>query len=300
MMFERVDWTLKKESNNKLDLSNNVCFDSILQNQIAGLFRNKGPVCNQYADEGVVYDILSEYYGISSRQIAIGLGLGELIPRIFQLYKDRKFSIATPTWMMATGFCEVYNINYVEGIDTSADVLYIANPNGMTGEYTHPDKIRELFSQFELVIIDEAYAEFCVEIDCSLISSAITLDNVIVCKTLSKSLALPGLRFGYCFSNEKTIYEIQKVRPSGVCNTIIPSIGIELFELIPQHVKRMLDCRTYIQRKYDCVPSHSNFVLLKNKEKFLDFVKYKTINGLHRMSLLDYSSFRYYEEISNL
>lgn len=299
-MFDRIDWTLKKENNHKLDLSNNICFDPIFQNQFSSLLHKKGQSFYQYSDEGKVYEVLSEVYGINSKQIAIGFGLGELIPRIFQLYKNKKFSIISPTWMMATGFCEVFNINYVTELDTSADILYVANPNGLSGKYISPEKLKLLFDQFELVIVDEAYADFCVEVDCSVISSAITRGNVIVCKTLSKSLCLPGLRFGYCFSSENIIYELQKVRPSGVCNPMIPNMGTELFELIPQHINRMIESRNYIENSYDCIKSHSNFVLFKQKEKFLDLVKYKKIGDLYRMSLLDLSSFKYYEEISKI
>jgi len=297
MMFERMDWLIQKPDDHRLDLSNNVCYDVVLQNQVSFLMSRQNVQLHQYADEGRIYDVLSEYYGIHPRQIAVGFGLGELIPRIFRLYRDRKFSIVTPTWMMATGICEVEGIDYVEGIDTSADVLYIANPNGMSGQCLYTEELYEYLNKFELIIVDEAYGEFST-LDATMIDQAVAGNNVIVCKSLSKSLALPGLRFGYCFSHPELIKRIQDVRPSGSINTIISELGLDLFNLMNDHIERMIETRNYIEETYDCVPSQANFVLFKNPEPFLEYVKYRKIGNLHRMSLTDRNTFRYYEEIS--
>lgn len=292
-----MDWLIQKPDDHRLDLSNNVCYDVVLQNQVSFLMSRQNVQLHQYADERRVYDILSEYYGIHPRQIAIGFGLGELIPRIFRLYRDRKFSIVTPTWMMATGICEVEGINYVEGIDTSADILYIANPNGMSGQGLYTEELYDYLNKFELIIVDEAYGEFST-LDATMIDQAVAGNNVIVCKSLSKNLALPGLRFGYCFSNPELIKKIQDVRPSGPVSSIITELGYDLFNLMNDHIARMLETRNYIEETYNCVPSQTNFVLLKNPEPFLDYVKYRKIGELHRMSLTDINTFRYYEEIS--
>ena len=85
---------------------------------------------NQYPQESKIYEHLSDYYGVPAQNMGVGLGLGELIPRIFNIFRDKKFSIVTPTWQMATGFCEVNCIEYTEGVDLNADILYVANPNG--------------------------------------------------------------------------------------------------------------------------------------------------------------------------
>lgn len=299
-MFERVDWTLLPKEDKRLDLSSNVCHDEVLQRLISHLLqRKRGVKYYQYPNEGLTYQTLSDFYGIDVRNIAIGFGLGELIPRIFSLYQDKKFSIVTPTWMMATGFCNVQKINYVEGIDYSADVLYIANPNGMTGKYLDRKTVLRFLDHFKLVIVDEAYEDFCVE-GCSVLEYAPKVDNLIVTKTLSKSLSLPGIRFGYCFSNKKLIYKLQQIRPSGVLSNFVPTLGIDLFRLMDGHIERMLQTKRHIHRKYDCEDSHANFVFFKKPERILDEVRYRKIGNLHRMSLMDMHNFRYYEEISKI
>jgi hypothetical protein len=80
----------------------------------------------------------------------------------------------------------------------------------------------------------------------------------------------------------------------------VEKIGPELLSLIDEHVVRMVDTRDYIESKYECSPSNANFVLLKNKESFLDRFQYRTINGFHRMSLMDLDTFKSYESLSDV
>lgn len=297
-MFERQHWLTEKIIDNKIDLSNNVCYDQVLQNRVSSLLSRNNITFSQYEDESKVYNILSNFYGVNPENIAIGFGLGELIPRIFSIFKNKKFSIVTPTWMMATGFCNVQNIHYTEGVDYSSQVLYIANPNGMTGKYTDIKTLEDYSKKFEYVIIDEAYNEFCNQ-NCSMIPYALTKTNIIVTKTFSKSLSLPGLRFGYCFSSKNIIKKIQDIRPSGSVNSVVGKIGKDLLDLKDDHISRMKETRNYIESNYECVKSHANFVLLKNKEHFFRHFKPKKIENLYRMSLVDIGIFKYYETFSN-
>jgi len=298
-MFERQHWLTQQITDGKINLSNNVCYDQVLQNQVLFLLGRNNITFSQYEDESNVYNILSNFYGINPENIAIGFGLGELIPRIFSIFRDKKFSIVTPTWMMATGFCNVQNIRYTEGINFSSQVLYIANPNGMTGKYVKVKELEEYSKKFEYVIVDEAYNDFC-DHNCSMVPQSLTKTNIIVTKTFSKSLSLPGLRFGYCFSSKSVIKKIQDIRPSGSVNSIVGRIGTELLNLKDEHVIRMIDTRNYIENTYECEKSHANFVLLKNKEQFLDYFNYRKIGNLYRMSLTDFGTFKYYETLSNL
>jgi histidinol-phosphate/aromatic aminotransferase/cobyric acid decarboxylase-like protein len=298
-MFERQHWLTQQVSDERINLSNNICYDQILQNQVMSLLGKNNITFSQYEDESKVYKILSEFYEINPENIAIGFGLGELIPRIFNIFKDKNFSIVTPTWMMATGFCNVQNIHYIEGLEYSSQVLYIANPNGMTGKCVEAKELEEYSKKFEYVIVDEAYNDFC-DHTCSMVPHSHTKTNIIVTKTFSKSLSLPGLRFGYCFSSKSIIKKIQDIRPSGSVNSIVGKIGKELLELKDNHIQRMVETRSYIENHYDCVQSQANFVLLKNKEKFLDYFNYRKIENLYRISLMDIGTFKYYETISNL
>ena len=271
-MFIRKPWY------NKLNLSNNVCYDSKLKLNLT----SSNPF--RYPDETRVYDILSRYYDVPSTNLAVGFGLSELIHRILRLFKDKKVSVLTPTWLMAQGYCDVEGINYVEGVDFSADILYVASPNGQSGRKDfNPDWL----DKFEYIILDEAYGDFSDE---SWLNNR--PKNVILCKSLSKSLALPGVRFGWCFAEEDIIFQLQQTRPSPPISTDVEEHLEQLLDLLPDHIHRMLETRDYIESRYACHKSYGNFVLLKNKESFLDKVLYRTFDGVHRMSLTDLSTFK--------
>lgn len=271
-MFIRKPWY------NKLNLSNNVCYDSKLKLNLT----SSNPF--RYPDETRVYDILSRYYDVPYTNLAVGFGLSELIHRILRLFKDKKVSVLTPTWLMAQGYCEVEGINYVEGVDFNADILYVASPNGQSGRKDfNPDWL----DKFEYIILDEAYGDFSDE---SWLNNR--PKNVILCKSLSKSLALPGVRFGWCFAEEDIIFQLQQTRPSPPISTVVEEHLEHLLDLLPDHIHRMLETRDYIESRYACHKSYGNFVLLKNKESFLDKVLYRTFDGVHRMSLTDLSTFK--------
>ena len=202
----RPTWQESRYDDQKINLSNNVCYDSMLLTQIDTILKSKNFNFRQYPDEYIVYNSISNYHNVYEKNIAIGYGLGELIIRVLKLKQIKKISIVSPTWAMVEVFSNIFGIEHSTKLDYSANALYIANPNGLTGKCLSKTEIIELLDKFELVIVDEAYGEFANK-EYSVIDIASERDNLIVLKTLSKSLGLAGIRFGYAISNEKTIYE---------------------------------------------------------------------------------------------
>lgn len=278
----RPDWTTPRYNDTKINLSNNICYDKYLHEQVDQLFNSTKFDVRQYPDEYIVYKALSTYHNIPAKNIAVGLGIGELISRI--LNQTSSIYIISPTWPMVEILSEVLNVNY-STTDPNQDCVYVANPNGVSGTYLTREEILELTKKYKTVIVDEAYCDFCTE-DISVLSQSVTADNLIVLKTFSKSLSLAGLRFGYATSNLDTINKLQLTRPGSIMHGSIVSLIHSLLKLIPSHVSRMIETRTYIENRYDCIPSQGNFVLLKTLPKELEnnFIIKKT-NGSYRMAL---------------
>lgn len=277
--MNRRDWIEPLPKNNLLDLSNNICYDQLL------------PKCamdniQTYPDASEVYSLLSKHYNVNPRNIAIGYGSCELILRILHHYKNLTLSVVTPTWQLAEMYATSIRMA-LRQYPNPSEVLYIANPNGLTGEALSREEILSLLPKYRLVIVDEAYGDFS---NCSVLADSLVVDNLIVVKTFSKTIASPGLRLGYCFANEKIIKELQDCRPgyvttgatSSVVRTLLPHIGL--------HVARMIDTRDYIESKYDVVPSEGNYVLFR-KDPHLPVIMKET-NGLYRMALTDLITFR--------
>lgn len=265
----RPDWTVPRYNQNKINLSNNICYDAVLYRQISQL-KFEPETYRQYADEALVYDVLFEHYNISPYQIAVGYGIGELITRVLRLPIIQDIVIVSPTWNMTEIYCKLYNIKHtiMSYPAFNSNTCFIANPNGINGSCVDQDYIEQLCKNFELVIVDEAYIDWVDEYEN--ISSLKLLQkykNLIILHTFSKSLGLAGLRFGYAFGSIDIIKQLQTMRPSCVMNnTIIPHLK-DLFEYKIGHLWRMKETRTYIEANYDCTPSQGNYVLFNKIPK---------------------------------
>lgn len=282
----RPDWTVLRYQKEKLDLSNNICYDRILIEDVRKLFSKSQ--FRQYPDEAKIYFSLSRHYEIDAKNIAIGYGIGELITRILKLPSLRKISILSPTWPMVEVFSKIFSLPHSLDHDNSSNFLYLANPNGVDGSIISKDVIERFLSSYELVIVDEAYAEFS-KTDQSVIDLVGKYDNLIVLKTFSKSLSLAGLRLGYAFSNKSLIADLQLTRPSCVTNGMLTETIDELLSMIPAHVDRMNKTKSILESSYICNESNGNFVLFRDSiQSISDTFLVKNIPDIGmRMALVD-------------
>lgn len=96
--------------------------------------------------------------------------------------------------------------------DYAASVFLLTNPNAPTGHLFAKDDVRTFCESFPgVVVIDEAYADFA---GVSAVDLALTLPNVLVCRTLSKSYSLAGLRLGWLVGSAGLIAALDAIRDS--------------------------------------------------------------------------------------
>jgi histidinol-phosphate aminotransferase len=90
-----------------------------------------------------------------------------------------------------------YSID-LESLDNAeGSVVFLANPNAITGEYIDRDRLaRTIQKSAKLWLIDEAYNDFA-GADASMMPFVDKLRNLVVTRTFSKTHALAGLRVGY-------------------------------------------------------------------------------------------------------
>ncbi len=93
-----------------------------------------------------------------------------------------------------------------------AKVVFLCSPGNPTGNLLPQAQILaaiELFKGTAMVVVDEAYIEFCPDYSCAKLIKQ--YDNVIVLRTLSKAFALAGLRCGFTLANPDVITLLSKV-----------------------------------------------------------------------------------------
>lgn len=96
--------------------------------------------------------------------------------------------------------------------------VFLPNPNSPSGTVLSPSVISDLASRLTCpLLVDEAYGDFAEENCLELVKQN---PRVMVSRTLSKSYALAGLRFGFLVAQPPMIRMLQKVKDSYNCDAI--------------------------------------------------------------------------------
>ena len=256
----------------KLNLSKNVAYDKVL---LGKLYQEKYSYTNEYPQDHSVYDIISAYYTIDKKNIAIGFGSGDVLNRIIGNLDIDSLYVIEPTYHGAERFCKNHDVMYLpwrysnfnqinlEDIPSRCNI-YLANPNGNNGHCFDPNDLRKLIKRSNLVILDEAYIDYGSE---SLIDEVSS--KLIILRTFSKSLGLPDIRCGFAIAPENYIKLIRKTELPYCSTGKTSEILRKYIHTIPQTVKRMVDARNFVESKFNCTLSKANYVLLNKKYESL-------------------------------
>jgi len=284
--IDRPDWT-KIIKNKQIDLTKNVHHDRILNEKIKEIISNTNFIVN-YANDSDLYGAICNYYKIPLKNTAIGFGATDLIHRVLNSIDIDCLYIVNPSFMMVDVYCKMIGIKYkfieLNEIENLKEVnnsgVYFVNPNGVNGEAHDIRKYREKFKWF---IVDEVYSDFYDNY--SLINEI--SDNTVIIKSLSKSLGFAGLRVGFCYGSSELINEVQKYRMSQITTSIASLVVPKIIKMTPQVVERMQETKNYLENKFDCKKSLSNYVLFKSKNIYTEKFGAKIINNHYRMALAD-------------
>jgi histidinol-phosphate aminotransferase len=173
----------------------------------------------------------------------------------------------------------------------NAKLVFICNPNNPTGSVVPLKRIEEIAYAFKdkaIVVVDEAYIEFCDKLTATqLIESH---QNVVVLRTLSKAFALAGLRTGFVLSNQSLITTMRKVLAPYPVSTVVASIAEQA--LSPCNINSMKRQVTILNNNRETLisklrqsnkvvkilPSLANFVTIKLSDKC--YITKAMANGL--------------------
>ncbi|MEE8471496.1 MAG: histidinol-phosphate transaminase [Dehalococcoidia bacterium] len=159
-----------------------------------------------------IQEPLERYVGVGREHIVVGSGSDELIDLVLRLFLEAgdKVINCVPTFGMYHFSTEVcggkvvdvprdghYDVDIAaakSAIDDRTKVVFVASPNNPTGNITPRSSILELLDTGVVVVVDEAYYEFCGQTSALLVPE---LPNLIVLRSFSKWAGLGGLRAGY-------------------------------------------------------------------------------------------------------
>ena len=170
---------------------------------------------------------LAEYVGIDEAHIIAGAGSDELIDLVFRLFISSGDIVIDldPTFGMYA-FCArvagveirtvprdgTFEIN-VEAVeratDSKAKIVFVNSPNNPTGNLATEGQLRSLLETGLMVVVDEAYYEFCGETAAGLIPE---YENLVVLRTFSKWAGIAGLRVGYGIMSPRIVKHIIDIK----------------------------------------------------------------------------------------
>ncbi len=106
---------------------------------------------------------------------------------------------------------------FAEGAD-GLRLVFLPNPNSPSGTMIPPERVLEIAERLPCpLLVDEAYVDFA---DVNCLDLVARNEKILVSRSLSKSYALAGLRFGFVVAQPQMIAQLAKVKDSYNCDTL--------------------------------------------------------------------------------
>jgi histidinol-phosphate aminotransferase len=234
---------------------------------------------------------LSRLKGVSTDFIFLGNGSDEPIDLLFRAFCepciDNVVAIS-PTYGMYRVAADINDIAYREVLlaedfslnagkvlaatDSNTKMIFLCSPNNPTGNALDQGEVVRIVTEFNgLVVLDEAYIDFCPEK--SLINDLTQFPNLVVLQTLSKAWGLAGIRLGMAFASPEIISVLSKIKYPYNINLLTQEKAVEMLQFpdqkerwvvtILQQKKKLITELSKLPVVLKIYPSDANFILVQ-------------------------------------
>jgi len=250
---------------------------------------------NRYPDphQLKLKNAIAEIKNIPAENIFLGNGSDECIDLLYRCFcepsKDNVI-ICPPTYGMYEVCANINDIKtrkiplsrdfqlrprkILNDADRNTKLVWICSPNNPTGNLMKEEDIKAILQKFRgLVVIDEAYADFC---GFSWLPFLNEYPNLVVMQTFSKAWGLAALRLGICFASKEVIHYLDKAKPPyniNLCTQQTTLKAIKNIDRVRENVTEILKLKEELAAglaKQDPVkkilPSNSNFLLVEMED----------------------------------
>lgn len=251
--------------------------DILREIDVASLAKYPDPVCTE------VRKVIAQKHSVGVGNVFAGNGSDEVLALCIRAFVERNggsVGYFDPSYSLYSVLAQIEDVEtrpvaldesfgWQMAEDYEASVFFLTNPNAPTSLLFPKEKIEEFICSFPgVVVIDEAYVDFASE---NCMDFATEYKNVLVCRTLSKSYALAGIRFGYCVGNKDLIDALYKIKDSYNVNMLTQELArVALLdqgsmEAITAAVKnsRKLMTEELQMLGFNVLPSETNFLWTK-------------------------------------
>jgi len=241
-----------------------------------GLERYPDPMANAFRTRA------AQLYGVERDWILCGNGSDDILTIVTRAFvgPGQVLRMAHPSYILYRTLAQIQGAR-TEEISFTSDwelpaafgqphplvkLAILPNPNSPSGTLLPPEQILALAESLDCpLLVDEAYAEFSRTHCLDLVHKS---DKILVSRTLSKSYALAGLRFGYLVAQPHVIAGLVKVKDSYNCDSLsiaAATAAIDDQAWLADTRGRILATRTRLTERmralgFAAVDSEANFV----------------------------------------
>lgn len=284
-------------------------------------------------------EAIAKRYEIATDQIYTGVGSDDVLAIAFLTFFNSGKAILFPdiTYSFYDVWAELFQIPYerpaldenfrmrVEDYIEENGGVVIANPNAPTGVVQDQAFLRKVIeaNRNVVVIIDEAYIDFCGESALPLIRE---YDNVVIVQTFSKSRSMAGVRIGYAMAQSGLIKAMNDVRysfnsyPMNRLSVALGTAALEDEEYFQKTSARIIETREKTKKKlqdlgfqfedsmtnfifatHDRVPAELIYEKLREKHIYVRYFDEPRINNYLRISIgTEEEMKRFLEEVEKI
>lgn len=126
-------------------------------------------------------------------------------------------------------------------VPSEADLVIVGNPASPSGTLTPAATLIALRRPGRTIVVDEAFMDMVPGEPASLVREA--HEDVVVVRSLTKSLAIPGLRAGYAVASPRVAERLRAVRPPWSCN----ALALAALAALARRPEALVRCATRAQ-----------------------------------------------------
>jgi histidinol-phosphate aminotransferase len=233
-------------------------------------------------------EALSSYTGLPTSNMIVANGSTELIDLISRAFIETgdEAILSIPTYTVyrmrlrvaGSNILEIpklkpdfkYDVNtIISKVSPKTKIIVVIRPDNPIGSVIPEDDLKRILDSGVIVIVDEAYYEFCRKGATHLIEK---YENLICLRTLSKAFSLAGLRIGYALSNIKVIKYLERARPAFTVSLLAEKVAVAAMkdmEYARGNVRKIIEGRDYLFKELSTIrglkplPTEANFILVK-------------------------------------
>ncbi len=245
---------------------------------------------------------LSEYLGCNDSNVIAGNGAVEIIDSFIMSFE--KVVVAIPSFSEYVERASVHNKEILKiglGMDfiikpemfeivEKGDLVILGNPNNPTGRRIPKATLLEIYGIISkknaFLLLDEAFYEFCpIDYDSIQLFQAYNYKDVGIIRAATKFFGLPGIRLGYCCTDDITAKMISDTQMPWSINSFAAAASEIIFkdkEFIESSKEYIEIERSYLLNALaqfkilQASATEANFILIRlfgvSEEKIFDFL----------------------------